>query len=170
MIINQKSFHKYLYDRLKGNIEPALILMFSQLGKMQEYAKNDILYAKDRTPLHIGYLERGSAIALIYSKTSRQVLRIWRAGELICPHGFFTNLSLPYAIIALEDSLVREIDYKQVHRFLMNFPEGYSLMNKIIEMEIELVERNIHNYSKNISIQNHEAFLQALEISLPGNN
>ena len=133
--------------------------------KRINYVKNEVIDAKDKIPLQLSFIEEGNAIALSHSKPNRQVMRFWSANQFICPIGFFTNLASTHSIIALEDCKISALSYRQILNFLADFPEGYGIINKILQAEINLVELNIKSLVQNKTPLQHEAFLQALAIS-----
>ena len=147
------------------NSEPALNLILSQLSRQISYQKNDIIYPKGKIPENLSYLETGNAIALSQSKPNRQVLRFWEAKQLICPSGFFNNTPSAQSIVALDDCLISALNYRQLLGFLRDFPEGYKILNAILQSEINHVLFNIKSIDTNKSFQNHEALLEALAIS-----
>ena len=158
------TFNTYL-NAVLLNSEPALNLILSQLSTQISYQKNDIIYSKGKIPENLSYLETGNAIALSHSKPNRQVLRFWEAKQLICPCGFFNNTPSLQSIIALDDCLISILNYRQLLSFLHDFPEGYKILNAILQSEINHVLFNIKNIDTNKSFQNHEALLEALAIS-----
>lgn len=158
------TFNTYLNAILLNN-EPALNLILSQLCRQINYKKNDIIYPKGKIPENLSYLETGNAIALSQSKPNRQVLRFWEAKQLICPCGFFNNTPSAQSIVALDDCLISVLNYRQLLGFLHDFPEGYKILNAIIQSEINHVMFNIKSLDTNRSCQNHEALLDALAIS-----
>ena len=154
----------YLNDVLSTN-EPALNLILAQRAQRINYVKNEVIDAKDKIPLQLSFIEEGNAIALSHSKPNRQVMRFWSANQFICPIGFFTNQASTHSIIALEDCKISALSYRQILNFLADFPEGYGIINKILQAEINLVELNIKSLVQNKTPLQHEAFLQALAIS-----
>ena len=158
------TFNTYL-NSIPLNSEPALNLILSQLSRQVSYQKNDIIYSKGKIPENLSYLETGNAIALSQSKPYRQVLRFWEAKQLICPCGFFNNTPSVQSIVALDNCLISVLNYRQLLGFLHDFPEGYKIINAILQSEINHVLFNIKSMTQNKSCQNHEALLEALAIS-----
>jgi len=162
--MNKYAFNRYLNEIIAKD-EPALNLILAQRTEKLFFRKNQIMYAKGKIPGQLLYLEKGNAIALLNAKPNRQVLRFWIADQLICPDGFFNNLPSAQSIIALDDCIVNSLSYDQLLKFLTDFPEGYKIINAIVTHEINLVESLLKNLVQNRSIQQHEAFLEALAIS-----
>lgn len=145
--------------------EPALNLLFTQLFHQVKYARNDMIYQRGKMPQHLCYLYKGNAMALSQSVPVRQVLRIWQPGQFICPVGFFNHAPASHSIIALDDCTVDVLDYRQLYRFLNEFPIGYKILNAMMKEEIQLLKLNIKSLSQNKTFQNHEALLEALAIT-----
>lgn len=157
-------FNTYL-NAILCNDEPALSLILSQLSKQISYRKNDVIYSRGKIPEHLSYIETGNAIALSQSKPYRQVLRFWSTNQLICPCGFFNNTPSLQSIVALDECLISALSYRQLFRFLSDFPHGYKIVNSILRAEINLIELNIKSIAKHKSLQDHEALLEALAVS-----
>jgi CRP-like cAMP-binding protein len=162
--MNKYAFNRYLNEIIAKD-EPALNLILAQRTEKLFFRKNQIIYAKGKIPTQLLYLERGNAIALSHPKPNRQVLRFWVADQLICPDGFFNNLPAAQSIIALDDCIVNALSYDKLLNFLIDFPEGYKIINAILTNEIKLVELLLKSLVQNKSVQQHEAFLEALAIS-----
>ncbi|SFG88396.1 Crp/Fnr family transcriptional regulator [Pedobacter insulae] len=158
------SIHQYLCCTLSVN-EPALSLILSQKAKRVNYDKNEIIDQKGKIPLQLSFIEKGNAIALSHSKPNRQVMRFWKANQLICPTGFFNNQPSPQSIIALDNCEIMVLSYLDILTFLAEFPTGYTIINSILKAEINLVEMNIRSFEQNKMPRQHEAFLEALAIS-----
>jgi len=158
------NLYKYLCNTLSIN-EPALSLILSQQARRISYRKNEVIDSKGKIPMQLSFIEKGNALALSRSKPSRQVMRFWSANDLICPIGFFNNLPSAQSIIAMDDCEIIALSYRQILKFLTDFPTGYSIINSMLKAEIELVMLNIKSFEQNEMPQQHEAFLQALAIS-----
>ncbi|MCY1533712.1 Cyclic nucleotide-binding domain protein [compost metagenome] len=157
-----------LIQHLNTNLmteEPALNLFFSELCSELKYNKNEPIYLKGKIPQYLCYLQKGNALALSNAGPHRQVLRIWIPGQFICPIGFFNHAALTHSIIALDNCTVQVLGYRQLYRFLNEFPAGYKIINAIIREEINLLKLNIMSLQQNKGFQNHEAFLEALSVS-----
>ncbi len=162
--MKSNTFLQYLSSTLSID-EPALNLIFSQLTKSISYRKNEVIDRKDRIPLQLSFIKKGNAIALSHSKPNRQVMRFWGENELICPIGFFNNTPSLQSIIALDDCEIAALSYGSLLIFLNDFPEGYTIINRILKHEINLVEFNIRSLTQVKMPLQHEAFLEALAIS-----
>ena len=154
----------YLNSTISIN-EPALNLILSQRATKVSYAKNQVIDSKDKISLQLSFIEKGNAIALSHPKPNRQVMRFWTANQFICPVGLFCNLPSTQSIVAVDDCEISALSYRQILSFLNEFPEGYAIINKIIQAEINLIELNIKSLLQNKTPLQHEAFLEALGIS-----
>ena len=163
--MRQLTFNTYLNNLQSGN-EPGLSLILAELSQLVRYRKNDTIYQKGKIPEHLAYIETGNAIALSQSKPPRQVLRFWMEKQLICPCGFFSNTPSSQRIVALDDCVMSCISYRQLFKFLHDFPYAYKIVNTILQSEINLVELNIKSLTQNSTLQSHEALLNALALSV----
>jgi CRP-like cAMP-binding protein len=154
----------YLNQTLCTN-EPALNLILAHNAKRINYLKNEVIEAKGKIPLQLSFIEEGIAIALSHARPNRKVMRFWTANQFICPIGFFTNQPCTHSIVALEDCRISALNYRELLTFLADFPEGYGVINKILQAEINSVALNIKSLTQNKTRIEHESFLQALSIS-----